>query len=101
MFVHAPNGKEHSIKIIPIAEAAAKDEFLGIKSASAADVMAAHRVPPQLLGIVPAQGSAFGNPTDANAAFERNEIRPLKAVFLDFNDRLGLPAVVFDDAEAA
>lgn len=101
MFVHAPNGKDQSIKIIPIAEAAAKDEFLGIKSASAADVMAAHRVPPQLLGIVPAQGSAFGNPTDANAAFERNEIRPLKAVFLDINDRLGVPAVVFENDEAS
>lgn len=99
MFVHAPNGREQSIRIIPIAEAAAKDEFLGIKSASAADVMASHRVPPQLLGIVPAQGSAFGNPVDAVAMFERNEIRPLKAVFLDLNDRMGVPAVTFEDGE--
>ena len=99
MFVHAPNGKEQSIRIIPIAEAAAKDEFLGIKSASAADVMASHRVPPQLLGIVPAQGSAFGNPVDAVAMFERNEIRPLRAVFLDLNDRMGVPAVAFEDSE--
>lgn len=99
MFVHAPNGKEHSIKIIPIAEAAAKDEFVGIKSASAAEVMAAHRVPPQLLGIVPAQGFAFGNPVDAVAMFERNEIRPLMKVFLDINDRLGMPAVVFAEEQ--
>lgn len=97
MFVHAPNGKENSIKIISIAEAAAKDEFLGIKSATQADIMAAHRVPPQLLGIVPAQGSAFGNPTDATGMFERLEIRPLKAAFLDLNDQLGVPAVAFED----
>jgi PBSX family phage portal protein len=101
MFVHAPNGKENSIKIISIAEAAAKDEFLGIKSATQADVMAAHRVPPQLLGIVPAQGSAFGNPTDATAMFRRNEIKPLMAAFLDLNDELGLPAVAFEEEEAA
>ncbi|KQM88479.1 capsid portal protein [Sphingomonas sp. Leaf23] len=102
MFVHAPNGKEQSIRIIPIAEAAAKDEFLGIKSASAADVMASHRVPPQLLGIVPAQGSAFGNPVDAVRMFEHNEIRPLKRVFLSLNDRLGIPAVMFEEyADAA
>lgn len=103
LFVHAPNGKEGSIKIIPIAEVGAKDEFLGIKSATAADVMAAHRVPPQLLGIVPAQGSAFGNPKDATRMFDWLEIRPLKAVFLGINDRLGLSAVQFeadDDEEA-
>jgi PBSX family phage portal protein len=101
MFVHAPNGKENSIKIISIAEAAAKDEFLGIKSATQADVMAAHRVPPQLLGIVPAQGSAFGNPTDATAMFRRNEIKPLKAAFLDLNDELGVPAAAFEEEEEA
>jgi PBSX family phage portal protein len=99
MFVHAPNGKENSIKIISIAEAAAKDEFLGIKSATQADIMAAHRVPPQLLGIVPAQGSAFGNPTDATAMFRHNEIKPLKAAFLDLNDAAGVPAVAFEEEE--
>lgn len=101
LFFHSPSGKESSIKIIPIAEAGAKDEFLGIKSASAADIMAAHRVPPQLLGIVPAQGSAFGSPVDAVRMFERNEIRPLRDVFLDINDRLGVEAVVFEEDDMA
>jgi len=93
LFVHAPNGKEGSIKIIPVGEAGAKDEFLGIKTATAADVMAAHRVPPQLLGIVPAQGSAFGNPTDATAMFYELEIRPIQTAFLEINDVLGIEAV--------
>ncbi|MFK3888461.1 phage portal protein [Sphingomonas sp. NPDC079357] len=95
MFVHAPNGKDGSIKIIPIAEAGAKDEFLGIKNATQADVMAAHRVPPQLLGIVPAQGSAFGNPKDATAMFYELEIEPLQAAFLEVNDRVGQEVVRF------
>lgn len=93
LFVHAPNGKDGSIKILPVGEAGAKDEFLGIKSATAADVMAVHRVPPQLLGIVPAQGSAFGNPTDATAMFYDNEIVPIQAAFLEINDVLGEEAV--------
>lgn len=101
MFVHAPNGKEGSIKIIPIAEAGAKDEFLGIKNATQADVMAAHRVPPQLLGIVPAQGSAFGNPKDATAMFFELEIYPLQTAFMEINDRLGVEAVKFLQREAA
>lgn len=95
MFVHAPNGKDGSIKIIPIAEVGAKDEFLGIKNATQADVMAAHRVPPQLLGIVPAQGSAFGNPKDATAMFFELEIEPIQAAFLEVNDRLGQEVIRF------
>ena len=93
LFVHAPNGKDGSLKILPIAEAGAKDEFLGIKNATAADVMAAHRVPPQLLGIVPAQGSAFGNPTDATAMFRELEIVPIQAAFLEINDAVGAEAI--------
>jgi PBSX family phage portal protein len=100
LFVHAPNGKEGSIKIMPIAEAGAKDEFLGIKNATQADVMAAHRVPPQLLGIVPAQGSAFGNPKDATAMFFELEIYPLQTAFTEINDRLGIEAVKFLPREA-
>lgn len=101
LMVHAPNGKEGSIKILPIAEAGAKDEFLGIKNATQADVMAAHRVPPQLLGIVPAQGSAFGNPKDATAMFFELEIQPLQAAFLEINDQLGVEAVKFIPRAAA
>lgn len=100
LFVHAPNGKEGSIKIMPIAEAGAKDEFLGIKNATQADVMAAHRVPPQLLGIVPAQGSAFGNPKDATAMIFELEIYPLQTAFTEINDRLGIEAVKFLPREA-
>lgn len=46
MIVHAPDGKENGIKLLPIAEVGAKDEFLGIKNMTRDDVLAAHRVPP-------------------------------------------------------
>ncbi|TPG14347.1 phage portal protein [Sphingomonas oligophenolica] len=101
MFVHAPDGKEHGIKIVPIAEVGAKDEFLGIKNATQADVLAAHRVPPQLLGIVPAQGSAFGNPTEAKDTFFDLEIEPLQSAFLEVNDRVGVEAVRYRARVAA
>lgn len=93
LFVHAPAGKEHGIKIIPIAEAGAKDEFIGIKSATMQDVLAAHRVPPQLLGIVPAQGSAFSDPEKARAVFIDLEIRPILMAFLELNERLGIDVI--------
>ena len=95
MFVHAPDGKENGIKLIPIAEVGAKDEFLGIKNTTRDDVLAAHRVPPQLLGIVPVNAGGFGDVTRATDAFFELEIEPLQAVFLEVNDRLGTQAVTF------
>ncbi len=101
LFVHSPQGKEGGIKVISIAEKGANDEFIGIKAATQADVLAAHRVPPQLLGIVPAQGSAFGNPKDATEMFLDCEIEPIKAAFLELNDRLGVEAVRYRERAKA
>jgi len=96
LFIHAPGGKEHGVKIIPIAEVAAKDEFLGIKNVTRDDVLAAHRVPPQLIGVVPQNAGGFGDYGKAADVFFPNEIEPLMARFLELNDWLGLPAVAFD-----
>src|SRR3546814_7939999 len=90
-----------SSDLLPIAEAGAKDEFLGIKNTTRDDVLAAHRVPPQLLGIVPANAGGFGDVTKATDAFFELEIEPLQAVFLELNDRLGFEAVRFREREKA
>ncbi len=95
LFVHSPNGKENGIKIIPIAEVGAKDEFLGIKNTTRDDVLAAHRVPPQLLGIVPTNAGGFGNVTDALDAFFELEMEPLQAVFLELNEKVVAEVVRF------
>jgi PBSX family phage portal protein len=95
MFVHAPQGKENAIKLLPIAEVGAKDDFLNIKNATRDDVLAAHRVPPQLLGIVPANTGGFGDPAKALDAFFELELEPLQSVFLELNDQLGADVVRF------
>ncbi|WP_207093325.1 phage portal protein [Novosphingobium sp. PY1] len=101
LFVHAANGKETGIKLLPIAEVAAKDEFLGIKNTTRDDVLAAHRVPPQLLGIVPANAGGFGDVTKATDAFFELEIAPLQSVFLELNEALGIEAVRFRERATA
>jgi PBSX family phage portal protein len=95
MFVHSPNGKETGITLKSIAEAGAKDEFLGIKNTTRDDVLAAHRVPPQLLGIIPANAGGFGDPAKALDAFHELEMEPLQSVFLELNDVLGVEAIRF------
>lgn len=96
LFLHSPSGDKDGVKVIPISEVAAKDEFLGIKNTTRDDVLAAHRVPPQLLGMVPANAGGFGDVEKATAVFVENEIVPLQGVFLQINDWIGSEAVAFD-----
>lgn len=79
LFYYAPNGKKEGIQLIPISEVAAKDDFLNIKNSSRDDVLAAHRVPPQLMGMLPNNVGGFGDVEKAAMVFARNEIAPLQA----------------------
>jgi PBSX family phage portal protein len=96
LFVYSPGGKENGLKIIPIAEVAAKDEFLNIKNVTRDDVLAAHRVPPALMGIVPSNNAGFGNAETAAKVFARNEIAPLQEMFKEINDWIGDEIVRFN-----
>jgi PBSX family phage portal protein len=97
LFIHAPNGKKDGVQIIPISEVAAKDEFLNIKNVTRDDVLAAHRVPPQLLGVVPTNTGGFGDVRTAADTFFRNEIEPLQMRMLEINDWLGRELVRFGE----
>lgn len=97
LFVHSPNGKKEGIQIIPISEVAAKDEFLGIKNVTRDDMLAAHRVPPPLLGIVPQNNGGFGDIRSAMDVFFDNEIAPIMRAMRQINQRTGLPVVNYRD----
>ncbi|WP_438852511.1 phage portal protein [Brevundimonas nasdae] len=95
VMLYAPGGKKDGLQLIPISEVAAKDEFLGIKNTSRDDVLASHRVPPQLLGIVPANAGGFGDVGKAADVFYEQEIVPLQGRFEVINDWLGTEVVRF------
>ncbi|QOD81607.1 phage portal protein [Chromobacterium haemolyticum] len=86
LFMYAPGGKKDGVQIIPISEVAARDEFFNIKNVTRDDVLAAHRVPPQLLGIVPSNTGGFGDVSKADEAFHEGEIVPLQARLSAIND---------------
>lgn len=100
-FLHIPKGKENGVKILPIGEVGAKDEFLGIKDVTAQDMLAAHRTPPVLCGIVPKNTGGFGNVVDAARTFYQLEIVPIQESMLEVNDWLGLPAIGFAEPDFA
>ncbi len=97
LFVYAPNGKKDGLQLIPVSEVAAKDEFFNIKNVTRDDLLAAHRVPPQLLGIVPSNTGGFGAADTATRVFARNEIEPLQVQFLALNDWAGDEIIRFND----
>lgn len=97
VLLRAPGGNPDGIKLIPIAEVAAKDEFLNIKAVSAEDMMAIHRVPPALMGIVPKSAGGLGDAATVAKVFAMNEVKPLQQSFIDVNERTGLKIFDFDE----
>ncbi|RRO15268.1 Presumed portal vertex protein, partial [Pectobacterium aquaticum] len=95
LFFYAPNGKPDGIKIVPLSEVATKDDFFNIKNASRDDLLSAHRVPPQMMGIIPNNSGGFGDVVNASQVFVRNELMPLQERMKEINDVVGMEVIDF------
>ncbi len=95
LFVHSPNGKKDGLQLIPISEVAAKDEFTGIKRVTRDDILAALRIPPQLLGIVPQNAGGFGSIRDAATVWASMELAPLQSRMAMVNEWIGEEVITF------
>ncbi|MDA7086490.1 phage portal protein [Pseudomonas sp. SA3-5] len=99
LFVYAPNGKKDGIQLIPVSEVAAKDEFNSIKDKTLEDVLAALRVYPQLMGIVPKNAGGFGSPQEAAGVWATLELEPIQTRLALLNDWVGEEVVRFKPFE--
>lgn len=99
MLVHLPRGEKGAIQLIPISEISTKDEFVNIKSVTRDDILAAHRIPPELLSIIPSNIGAggFGNVKDRAEVYYINEMMPLITRFMGINEQLGLEVFKFKE----
>ncbi|MEJ2418440.1 MAG: hypothetical protein P8Y45_16215 [Exilibacterium sp.] len=89
LFLYSPNGKKDGVQVLPVSEVAAKDEFLNMKNITRDDQLAGHRIPPQLMGIIPQNTGGFGDVEKAARVFVANELEPLQAAMLEINERVG------------
>lgn len=96
LFLHSPGGQKDGIKLIPISEVAAKDEFSGIKNVTRDDMLTALRVQPQLLGIVAQNSGGFGDIGKAAQVWAAMELAPLQARMTAINDWLGTEVIRFN-----
>lgn len=83
MFINIPKGNPEGVKILPIGEVSAKDEFANIKNITAQDVFTAHRFPAGLAGTIPTNGAVMGNPETARATYRKDEVIPLQRKFMN------------------
>lgn len=97
LFMYAPNGKKDGIQLIPVSEVAAKDEFFNIKNVTRDDVLAAHRVPPQLMSVMPNNTGGFGDVEKAAKVFGINEVLPLQESMKEVNDWAGVEVMRFNE----
>lgn len=95
LFLYTPGGKKEGVQIIPIADVAAKDEFQNIKNITRDDMLAAHRTPPQLLGIIPQNNGGFGDVRSAIDVFFTNEIMSIMERLMAINEKVGVRAIDF------
>lgn len=98
LLMYAPGGKGDGkgIQLIHTSEAAAKDEFFRVKNVSRDDVLAAHRVAPQLLGMVPENSGGFGSAKEAMGVFFELEIVPLQQKVVEVNEWAGEEVIAFE-----
>ncbi|WP_394804896.1 phage portal protein [Dickeya solani] len=96
LFVYAAGGKKDGLQILPFSQIAAKDEFTGIKDATRDDMLAAHRVPPVLMGIMPNNAGGFGDIEKAARVFSINELTPIMETLKELNDWLGMEVIRFN-----
>lgn len=93
---HAGANTGKKIELIPISDKNQKDDYPEVKQTTFEDVLAAHRVPPQLMGIMPKNTGGFGSALDAAKVFARNEIQPLHRKFKQINQHAGQELIKFE-----
>lgn len=97
LFVYAAGGKKDGIQILPFSQIAAKDEFMNVKEATRDDLLAMHRVPPQLMGIVPTGSGSFGDVEKAAKVFAINELAPIMQSLKSVNEWVDEEVVRFGE----
>jgi len=96
MFIHIPktNNKE-PIKIIPIGDIGSKDDIDKIMSISKDAALAMHRMPPELVGIIPTNTAGFGDREKALKVYHEITIEGEQNKFLQLNEEVKAPVFRF------
>lgn len=82
LYINIPRGNPEGVKLLPIGEVSARDEFNNVKSISAQDILTAHRFPAGLAGIIPDRNSTLPDPEKARETYRKDEVLPMQRKFM-------------------
>lgn len=89
-------GGKDGVQILPFQQITAKDEFINIKNATRDDILAAHRIPPQLMGAMPEGNGSFGDIEKAARVYAINELTPVMEALKVVNEWIGEEVIRFN-----
>lgn len=97
IMLHLPKGVADSVKLIPIAEVGAKDEFINIKNTTSEDIITIHRVNPALMSMFAKNAGGFGDISKIAKIYYQNEMIPMINQLTDLNVLLNDTVFEFDE----
>lgn len=100
MFVNGKGKDKEKPELIPVGQLDAKDEFSKMKNVTTADVLAAHRIPLDLMSIVREGFTATADLNKVDKIFYKNELIPVVEVLVEeLNEFAGFEVVSVKDYE--
>jgi capsid portal protein len=84
------------VQVVPLGNIESKDSYEAIQGITERQALAMHRTPPILVGIIPADGSSFGNVKEMKDYYHEFEVESMQKTFLALNDSEGEELVKFE-----
>lgn len=104
MFINGKGKDKEKPELIPVGQLEAKDEFGKMKNVTTGDILAAHRIPLDLMSIVREGFSPVGDLNKVDKMFYKNELLPIVEVLLELNEFAGFDVITlkkYDGSEEA
>jgi len=99
MFVNGKGKDKEKPELIPVGQLDAKDEFSKMKNVTTGDILAAHRIPLDLMSIVREGFSGASDLNKVDKIFYKNELRPIGEMLLELNDFAGFDVIEIREYE--
>ena len=99
MFVNGKGKDKEKPELIPVGQLDAKDEFSKMKNVTTGDILAAHRIPLDLMSIVREGFSGASDLNKVDKIFYKNELRPIAEMLLELNEFAGFEVISIRDYE--
>jgi len=93
MFINGKGKDGEKPELIPVGQINAKDEFANIKNVSTGDILAAHRIPLDLMSIVREGFTAASDLNKVDKMFYKNEVIPIFNRLTALNDWAGFDVI--------